>query len=83
MAATGHSVELVRLFGEMGSPDINAQNEMGFTALHIAAAAGDVEIVRCLVQCKGITKDICNACGVSFTFIFFHSISPKFTIALN
>ncbi len=48
-AADRQRVEVVRLLLETGGADPALRQEGGSTALHIAAAAGDAEIVRLLV----------------------------------
>jgi len=41
--------EFIQLLIEYGA-DVNAQNDLGQTPLHIAFSRGDVEVVRCLIQ---------------------------------
>jgi ankyrin repeat protein len=49
--------------GHRNQPDIRARNEKGETALHVAAAAGDVAAVRDLVERGASPNDVQIMCG--------------------
>ena len=61
-AAAEGNVKKVRAWLDLGE-DINAQNQFGNTALHIAARDGKVEVVRFLRAQEGIDETIVNSFG--------------------
>ncbi|MEJ2515619.1 MAG: ankyrin repeat domain-containing protein [Gammaproteobacteria bacterium] len=63
-AVDGHYLDTARVLLEQGHVDVNNQEESGNTALHLAAADGDVETIRLLLE-HGARPDIANYMGMT------------------